>query len=158
MTKFEIAEEKGRKIFEEFINQAPNAKNWNPTKQCETVDGFFELDDKKIVVEIKKRNEKYKGYTSLFLEVNKWMNICQARIKNNCNKGLYVNILGEDTILIFDLKDISTDTCGKPVPMELPKSSAEYAGTRIKQILLVPTRFAQVFKKDENGKWHKVTE
>lgn len=158
MTKFEIAEEKGRRIFEEFLNQVKNASNWNPTKdKYNPVDGFFELDNKKIVVEIKTRDKQYMNYLTHLIQIDKYMNLTQAKLTNNCYTGLYVNIFGNDTIYIYNLKDINSNNCSITERMA-NRYTAISSDKKRKQFYEIPTRFAQVFKKDKNGKWYKVTE
>ena len=63
MDKFQESENEGRRIFESLLKQSRTAKNWNPTNdRYNFVDGFFELKDKKIVVEIKTRDRRYADY------------------------------------------------------------------------------------------------
>ena len=65
MDKFQESENEGRRIFESLLKQSRTAKNWNPTNdRYNFVDGFFELKDKKIVVEIKTRDRRYADYPS----------------------------------------------------------------------------------------------
>ena len=154
---FLINEEKGRKIFEEFLSQAKNTSNWNPTKnKYNPVDGFFKLDNKKIVGEIKTRDKQYMNYLTHLIQIDKYMNLTQAKVTNNCYTGLYVNIFGSDTIYIYDLKDINSNNCNI-TEMMANRHTAINSGKTKKQFYEIPTRFAQVFKKDENGKWHKIT-
>lgn len=157
MDNFDLNEKKGRVIFESLLDQVNNARNWNPTKdKYNPVDGFFELDNKKIVVEIKTRDKQYMGYLTHLIQIDKYMNLTQAKLTNNCHTGLYVNIFGNDTIYIYDLKDINSNNCSITERMA-NRYTAISSGKKMKQFYEVPTRLATVFKKDENGNWYKVT-
>lgn len=69
MDKFQESENEGRRIFESLLKQSRTAKNWNPTNdRYNFVDGFFELKDKKIVVEIKTRDRRYADYPSHLIQ------------------------------------------------------------------------------------------
>ena len=72
MDKFDLEEQKGRRIFESFLSQAKNTSNWNPTTdKYNPVDGFFELNGKKIVVEIKTRDKRYMNYITHLIQIDK---------------------------------------------------------------------------------------
>ena len=119
MDKFQESENEGRRIFESLLKQSRTAKNWNPTNdRYNFVDGFFELKDKKIVVEIKTRDRRYADYPSHLMQIDKYMNLTKAKIDNSCSNGIYVNIFGSDT------------------------------GKRWKKFYEIPVRYAQIFKKD----------
>lgn len=86
MDKFQESENEGRRIFESLLKQSRTAKNWNPTNdRYNFVDGFFELKDKKIVVEIKTRDRRYADYPSHLMQKDKYMNLTKAKIDNSCS-------------------------------------------------------------------------
>ena len=112
MDKFQESENEGRRIFESLLKQSRTAKNWNPTNdRYNFVDGFFELKDKKIVVEIKTRDRRYADYPSHLMQIDKYMNLTKAKIDNSCSNGIYVNIFGSDLIYLYDLKYINASNC-----------------------------------------------
>lgn len=156
MDKFQENEEKGRKIFESLLKQSKSAKNWNPTTyKYDFVDGFFELADKKIVVEIKTRDRKYADYPSHLIQIDKYMNLTKAKIDNSCSNGLYVNIFGDDLIYIYDLRYINTYNCTYTEKYAPVCTSDISRGYITKQFYGIPVRYAQIFKKD-NNKWIQV--
>ena len=89
MNKFLFSEEEGRREFKSFLNQSKSSSDWQPDKDpSDTVDGFFKLNNKKIVVEIKTRDSKYLNYSTHVMEINKYMNMTKKKIDNNCYTGL----------------------------------------------------------------------
>lgn len=156
MDAFDINEAKGRRIFESFLSQAKNTSNWNPTTdKYNPIDGFFELNGKKIVVEIKTRDKRYVNYLTHLIQIDKYMNLTKARADNNCYTGMYVNIFDSDTIYIYDLRDISNNNCSLVSKMA-NRYTAINCGQTVKQFYEIPTRFAKVFKRDENGNWKRI--
>lgn len=155
MDKFQENEEKGRSIFESLLKQSRTAKNWNPTtERYDFVDGFFELNGKKVVVEIKTRDVKYSSYPTHLIQIDKYMNLTKAKIDNACNAGIYVNIFGDNLIYLYDLKYINSSNC-KLTNRYVNNTTAVYSGKRIKQFYEIPVRLAQIFKKDGN-KWKQI--
>nr|DAD94599.1 MAG TPA: hypothetical protein [Siphoviridae sp. ctREU2] len=155
MDKFQDNEEKGRRIFESLLKQSRTAKNWNPTiNKYDFVDGFFELGDKKIVVEIKTRDIKYADYPSHLIQIDKYMNLTKAKIDNCCSTGIYVNIFGNDLIYLYDLKYINASNC-KLTSRYVNSTTAIDTGKRWKQFYEIPVRYAQVFEKDVD-RWKQI--
>lgn len=155
MNNFTLKEIEGRTIFKEFLDQVKNAKNWNPTKgEFDYVDGFFELGDKKIVVEIKTRDIKYSNYASHLIQIDKFMNLTKAKLDNNCKTGIYVNIFGNNLIYLYDIKDINNNNC-MLVNKYVNRTTAIDKGKTYKLFYDIPVRYAQIFKKD-NGVWKRI--
>lgn len=107
MNKFQENEIKGRKLLEELLlsigverrNMFPSIGRMNP------VDFFFIHNKRKFCVEIKVRDERYKNSETHFLELKKAENMEIERIKNECSDAIYVNFFGEDTAIIYNLKN-----------------------------------------------------
>ena len=161
MDEFLFSEEEGRREFKSFLDQSKSSSDWQPTKDpSDTVDGFFKLNNKKIVVEIKTRDSKYLNYSTHVMEINKYMNMTKKKIDNNCYTGLYVNIFGDlnkgiyDTMYIYNLKDINSSNCEMSVTYA-NRTTAKNTGKVSKQFYLIPIRYAQKFKKIDN-KWIQI--
>lgn len=155
MDKFQESENEGRRIFESLLKQSRTAKNWNPTiNKYDFVDGFFELKDKKIVVEIKIRDRKYADYQTHLMQIDKYMNLTKAKIDNSCSNGIYVNIFGNDLIYVYDLKNINASNC-KLTDRYANNTTAIDTGKRWKKFYEIPVRYAQIFKRDED-KWIQI--
>lgn len=150
---FLIKENEGRAQLESFLNQSKTASNWQPTTgKYDTVDGFFNMGDKKVVVEIKTRDIKYMKYSTHLMELDKYMNVTKVRVDNLCDKALYVCFFG-DTLYMYDLKYVNTSNC-KIADKYSPCTSVIDNGYRMKKYFEIPTKYAQVFIKD-NGVWKK---
>lgn len=161
MNKFLFYEEEGRREFKSFLDQSKSSTDWQPTEDSSnTVDGFFKLKGKKIVVEIKTRDNKYRDFSTHLMEINKYMNISKQKVDNGCYTGLYVNIFGDsdkgiyDTMYIYDLKDINSSNC-EITTTYANKTTAKDTGKVSKQFYMIPVRYAQKFKKI-NNKWIKI--
>ena len=161
MNKFLFSEEEGRREFKSFLDQSKSSSDWQPTKDpSDTVDGFFKLNNKKIVVEIKTRDSKYLNYSTHVMEINKYMNMTKKKIDNNCYTGLYVNIFGDlnkgiyDTMYIYNLKDINSNNC-ELIAGYSNIDTANNGGKKVKQFYNIRTRYAQKFKKIDN-KWIQI--
>ena len=155
MDKFQESENEGRRIFESLLKQSRTAKNWNPTNdRYNFVDGFFELKDKKIVVEIKTRDRRYADYPSHLMQIDKYMNLTKAKIDNSCSNGIYVNIFGSDLIYLYDLKYNNASNC-KLTSRYVNSTTAIDTGKRWKKFYEIPVRYAQIFKKD-GDKWKQI--
>lgn len=151
--KYQIKENEGRQLLESLLNQAKNASNWQPTiGKYDHVDGFFYLDNKKIVVEIKTRSPKYASYSTHLIELDKYMNLTKAMIDNDCYTGLYANFFG-DTLYLYDLRYIDTVNC-RLLEKYVNCTTVEDKGKRMKKFLDIPTKYATIFVRD-NDKWRK---
>lgn len=149
-----INETIGRTQFESLLNQAKNANYWQPTTdKYNHVDGYFYLDNKKIVVEIKTRDKKYADYPTHLMELDKYMNLTKAMVDHNCFTGYYANFF-EDTLYLYDLRNINTINC-KITERYVSRTTVEDNGKKMKKFLELPAKLAKVFKK-ENNKWIRI--
>ena len=154
-------EREGRREFKSFLDQSKSSSDWQPTEDdYNHVDGYFKLDGKLIVVEIKTRAKKYLNYPTHIIEIDKYLNITHEKINHNCYTGLYVNIFGDlengiyDTMYIYNLKDINSSNCEMSVTYA-NRTTAKNTGKVSKQFYLIPSRYAQKFKKIDN-KWIQI--
>lgn len=153
MDNYDNYEQQGRTLLKSFLDDA-HITDWQPTlEKYNPVDGFFTLKDKKVVIEIKTRDIKYANYPSHLIELDKYMNLTKAKTDNNCNVGLYANFFGENLLHIYNLRDINSTNC-KITDRNVVKTSASFNGYRDKKFLEIPTKYAQVYVRD-NGKWTK---
>ena len=68
---------------------------------------FFTFqDNKKAVGEIKVRDKKYQGYYTHLIELRKLMALEDACKKQNLDWGFYFNFFGNDTLYIYNIRDI----------------------------------------------------
>ena len=161
MDEFLFSEEEGRREFKSFLDQSKSSSDWQPTKDpSDPVDGFFKLNNKKIVVEIKTRDSKYLNYSTHIMEISKYMNMTKRKIDDNCYAGLYVNIFGDlekgiyDSMYIYNLKDINSSNCQLYTTYANRKTAVDL-GKIDKQFYYIPTKYAQKFKKIDN-KWIQI--
>lgn len=155
MDKFQILENKGRNYFLGFLKQCRKVRNWFPTlDKYNSVDGFIDIDEGRIVVEIKVRDPKYLNYPSHLMELEKDMNLTKAKIDYNCLTGWYVNFFGCDTLYIYDLNRINSTNC-KLITRYVNATTAEDNGKMLKHFFEIPVSFALKYKL-ENNKWIRI--
>ena len=151
---YQIKENEGRKLLESLLIQTKNASNWRPTTgKYDHVDGFYNLNDKKIVVEIKTRSAKYADYSTHLMELDKYMNLTKAMIDNKCFTGFYACFF-ENILYLYDLRNMNTINC-RVIEKYVNCTTVEDKGKRMKKFLDIPIKLAKVFRKD-NDKWKKV--
>lgn len=154
-------EEEGRKEFESFLSQSKSSSDWQPTEdRFNPVDGYFKLNGKSIVVEIKTRDKKYLTYPTHLMQIDKYTNLTKAKVDTNCLTGLYVNIFGDlekgiyDTMYIYDIRDMNSKSCDL-VSLYANKDTANHLGKTNKMFYEIKTIYAKKFKKI-NNKWTQI--
>lgn len=154
MDSFELNEEIGRSWFASFVKQLKTKTEWIPSLgRYNFIDGFVIQKDKKYVVEIKTRSKKFLNCHNHLIELNKYMNMTKVKVDSNCKNGFYVNFFGEDTLYIYDLKDINTNNC--KLVERLAQTSTVCREYKRKLFLEIPTRYAIKFKKI-NNRWTRI--
>lgn len=155
MNDFLFYEEEGRDEFAHFLGMVKNATNWNPVPISDSVDGYFDLDGKKIVVEIKTRDSKYLYYPSHIIELFKLKSLIRAKEDHNCHAGIYVNLFGDlkkgiyDTMYIYNINIINNHNCALQGCMTA-KTTVVDRGNECKQLFYIPIEYAKKFKKINN--------
>ena len=155
MDKFEQDELIGRSWFEGFVKQLKLPTSWQPTTgKYDYVDGYIVQDSKKAVVEIKARTPAYVGYSSHWIELDKYINLTKVKVDGNCTAAWYVNFFGADTMYIYNLKYVNSTTCSL-INRYVPRTSAANNGYEWKQFLEIPTKYAVRFER-VNNKWTRI--
>ena len=156
MTKFEENEEIGRNLFESFVSQLKKQTDWNPTAIKDCLDGFLQQDDIKVAVEIKTRNKCYEKYSTYWMELDKYLNI-KNRIKGeHCKSVWYVNFFDNDSMYIFDFRNIIVSNLRIVNKLVLKSTVAPERGYQWKQFIELPRNYASYYK-FEKTKWKKVS-
>lgn len=152
MDKFKESEQKGRRILESFLQQI-GATDMHPTEdKYAPVDYYFTCYQKKVVAEIKVRDQQYENYSTHLMEVSKFQALEKARIDKNLDYAYYINFFGEDIAYFYSTTIIKK--YAKQDSMYCKKTSAIFTGRKMKDVLLIPRDKAQKFIRI-NGKWQK---
>lgn len=151
MNNFQKSEEEGRSLLKSLLDQA-GATDQQPTQdKFDPVDYYFTYKDKKVVAEVKVRNEKYLNCETHIIEDKKLKSLLQAKEDNNCDCAYYINFIG-DTAFWYTTSTIQRT--GKADNMLCNKTTATPSNKISKEIIYIPTSEAQVYV-FKNGKWAK---
>lgn len=152
MDDFQQKEEKGRILLKSFLDQI-GATNQQPTEdRYSPVDYYFTIKDKEVVAEIKVRDQQYENYPTHLMEVSKFQALEQERIEKNLDYAYYINFFGEDIAYFYST--IIIRKYAKKDNRYCKRTTAIYAGRKMKDVLLIPIDKAQKFIRI-NGKWQK---
>lgn len=155
MNTFQQCEIKGRRILESFLQQV-GATDLQPTEdEFAPVDYYFNLQQKKIVAEIKVRDIKYENYDTHLIEVSKYNSLVEAKQQQYLNIAYYINFFVDGDIINaywYDTRDISQ--YGKRNSIYCNKTTSVYTGKTIKDLIMIPREKAHRFT-FINNKWEK---
>lgn len=154
MNKFKESELIGRKYCKSWLDEV-GAINVEFTKdKWDVVDVCFEYSNKSIAAEIKVRDEKYRKYKTHFMELNKLINVTNYVDKNNKDGALYMNFFGENWLYIYKVSQISTNNIKN---WNLVVTTAEDNGSKMKDIIEIPTNLAQIYNRlNKESQWKRV--
>ncbi len=140
MDKFEQYEQDDRALFRSILEQAGITEHHPSTEKCDCIDYYYTYKGN-VGVELKKRHTKYLDYDTLLMEVYKF-NAIASKVKNKeLDRALYVNFIGNDTVYIFNLRNVAQAyKDGKIIVkmMNLPATTASDSGNRDKRVLFIP--------------------
>lgn len=152
MTKFEESELKGRNLFNEVL-QSIGVTDWQPTTDLyNRVDGYFTIDNRQVVVEIKGRAKQYEKYDTHLMEVDKYKAIVADAHNNGIKCAYYACFFGEDTLYLYNVGKIKANS--EIEQKWCPKTTAAQSDYCWKDCYMIYKDIAQVFTKS-NGKWYK---
>lgn len=150
MNNFQKAENKGRKLLKELLDQSNNVSNQHCSEgDFDRVDYYFELLDKKVVAEIKVRDISCHKYDTLMMEVDKYFALVKDRQDKKLNCSYYINFIGEDTCYWFSTSKIYQ---ARRESKYCPKVSAYSSEYKYKECFMIPKEWGVKFVK-VNGKW-----
>lgn len=137
MNEFKKAEQLGREKFQQGLKKN-GIKNYKfTTNQYDPIDCIIWNKGKKILIEIKNRDEKYENYPTHMMELHKYRDM----MKMPADKRYYVCIFG-NTFYWYNLNDIDV----QPELMYGAKTTAIDTGKVLKQVLFIPTNKAKITK------------
>lgn len=155
MDEYKRNEIKGRSWFSRFINETQRDLVFIPTETInETIDGFLKTATNSCVIEIKTRNKDYEKFKTHWIEIGKFMNIVNWQTKTKSKKAYYVNFFDWDTVYIYDLKKVNSQTCNIVSKWVWEKT---VVGDKkvLKRFFEIPREFARIYKW-ENYKWKRI--
>lgn len=151
MNEFQESEQKGKILFQSFLNYIKPDQSYPTINEYDPVDYYFIKDGIKVIVEIKVRNQKYENYPTHLIELDKYCNITHQKIEQKCQMALYCNFFGDDKLYVYNLKRINT--CNSKITNRLcAKKTVVDKGLENKIFLELNTRLASVFIR-QNGIW-----
>ena len=152
MNNYEIAELKGRSLFNEVL-QSVGITEWQPTLDLyNRVDGYFYKDEKKAVVEIKGRTKQYESFDTHLMEVDKYDAIVADATSNGIKSAFYACFFGEDVLYLYNVGLIKNHSDKEK--KWCPKTTASQSEYCLKDCYMIHKDIAQVYIKT-NGKWKK---
>ena len=151
MNKFQESELKGRQLFQSFLNYIKPEQSYPTLDKFNPVDYYFIKSGVKVMVEIKVRNQIYENYPHHLIELNKYCNMFHEKIEKKCQSAIYCNFFGDNVLYVYDLKNISTQTC-KITNIYCNATTAEDNGLKWKPFFELKTNLADVFIR-QNGEW-----
>ena len=107
MDEFDKAEQSGRALFTEILQQLQISDYKESTEKYDTLDMYFTIKEKYTGVEIKKRDKKFEHYPTYMMELYKYNALVNRIVSGECDQIYYVNFFGEDTVYIFPLRKIA---------------------------------------------------
>lgn len=151
MNKFELTEQLGRDKFSTFCEQSRTITKVEFTENpYDCADAIIEINNKKVIVEIKNRNPQYENYSTHFLESYKLEKLRQKQIEECADRILYVNFFG-DRLYIYDVNKIEAQTSR----ILSPNTTVYDNGSRWKQMIELPTSQAYKYEYVDN-KWRQI--
>ena len=152
MTKFEESELKGRNLFNEVL-QSIGITDWQPTTDLyNRVDGYFTIDNRQVVVEIKGRAKQYEKYDTHLMEVDKYNAIVTDARSKGIKCAYYACFFGEDTLYLYNVGSIKSNS---DIEQKwCPKTTAVDSDYCWKPCYMIHKEIASVYNK-VNGVWSK---
>ena len=154
MDKFKETEIIGREYCIDWLKEIGATDIKFTEDRYDVVDVCFNYAGKSIAAEIKVRDEKYRKYTTHFMELSKYINVTNYVDTNDKDGALYMNFFGENWLYIYKVNQINTNFIKN---WDLVRTTAEDRGTRMKEIIEIPTNIAQVYHRlNKESKWKRV--
>lgn len=151
---FQKGENKGRKLFKNFTDQAKNVSNVIfESDEYSPIDCTYIINDMLVVGEIKVRDEYCENYDTLIFEKKKY-----DAMRNKVNElkaagAVYINYIGDNILYLFNIDRINNRTC-KLESKGCKRTTAEYSGYTKKDVYLVPKSLGIRYEFD-GEKWKK---
>lgn len=156
MDEFEKAEQSGRALFIEILQQLQITDYRESVEKYDTLDVYCTIKEHSTGVEIKKRDKQFEHYPTYMMELYKY-NALVDRVNNKeLDQIYYVNFFGSDTAYIFSLRRIAQDIADGTIKITSTyanKTTAAFSGKVEKRIILIPKQYAtKLIKKGD--KWY----
>lgn len=156
MDEFEKAEQSGRALFIEILQQLQITDYRESAEKYDTLDVYCTIKEHSTGVEIKKRDKQFEHYPTYMMEVYKFNALWQRLKDKEFEQIYYVNFFGEDTVYIFNLQKIAEGIKqGKVIVTSTyaNRTTAVFQGKTEKRILLIPKEYAAKLVRIDN-KWY----
>ena len=152
LNPFQEGENKGRKLFQEVVNQSKNTTDLTfDSDEYSTTDCRFKINDIPFVGEIKVRDAYCNNYSDLILEKKKY-DALKAKAKEINGYATYINFIGEDKLYMFDLRKLNNQNC-KVEMKRCRQTTAVYGGYVDKAVIMSPKELGKIYNRDDDGRW-----
>lgn len=156
MDDFDKAEQTGRALFTEILQQLQISDYRESTEKYDTLDMYCTIKQRTTGVEIKKRDKQFEHYPTYMMELYKYNALVDRVNSKELNQIYYVNFFGEDTAYIFSLRKIAQGINEGTIEVTSKyanKTTAAFSGKVEKRILLIPKELAtKLIRKGD--KWY----
>lgn len=156
MDEFDKAEQSGRALFTEILQQLQITDYKESVEKYDTLDMYFTIKDRYTGVEIKKRDKKFEHYPTYMMELYKYNALVERVVSGECDQIYYVNFFGEDTVYIFPLRKIAQGIRKGTIQVTSTyanRTTAAFSGKVEKRIILLPKEYATKLIK-VGDKWY----
>lgn len=145
MDKFDKAEQSGRALFTEILQQLQISDYKESVEKYDTLDMYFTIKEKYTGVEIKKRDKQFEHYPTYMMELYKYNALVNRIVSGELDQTYYVNFFGEDTVYIFPLRKIAQGISKGAIAVTSTyanRTTAAFSGKVEKRIILIPKEYA----------------
>lgn len=145
MDKFDKAEQSGRALFTEILQQLQISDYKESVEKYDTLDMYFTIKEKYTGVEIKKRDKQFEHYPTYMMELYKYNALVNRIVSGELDQIYYVNFFGEDTVYIFPLRKIAQGISKGAIAVTSTyanRTTAAFSGKVEKRIILIPKEYA----------------
>lgn len=156
MDNFDKAEQSGRALFTEILQQLQISDYKESVEKYDTLDMYFTIKEKYTGVEIKKRDKQFEQYPTYMMELYKYSALVNRIVSGELDQIYYVNFFGEDTMYIFPLRKIAQGIRNGSIQVTSTyanRTTAAFSGKVEKRILLIPKEYATKLIK-VGDKWY----
>lgn len=156
MDNFDKAEQSGRALFTEILQQLQISDYKESVEKYDTLDMYFTIKEKYTGVEIKKRDKQFEQYPTYMMELYKYNALVNRIVSGELDQIYYVNFFGEDTMYIFPLRKIAQGIRNGSIQVTSTyanRTTAAFSGKVEKRILLIPKEYATKLIK-VGDKWY----
>lgn len=145
----------GRTLLKSFLDQVEAVDQVEAEGKYNPVDYYFTYKGKTAVAEIKVRDKQYEGCSTHLMELKKYKALVKDKADKNLDVAYYINFFVDETTTTAYWYNVgSIKGNAKVDSYYCNRNTASYCGRTDKDVLLISTDIAKVYRL-ENNKWVK---